>query len=247
MFELLKASRLLIDIGLALVIAFALLTTPCAAFAGIRWEAISSSSPARSDIKPFIDSIKNELESLQKDVLAIQSNGISDADQFVRHEIVSVLSDAKLSLEQFAVAYNGRIDADSCRLLFQDRFDFLVEESGRLAQESLHNNMHSSCLPGAVYEGLLNDAIRPVFTGVAILGIKSIIGASSTYEPMMRLAVQRLDSEISRLCVLLMDQAESRLSRASKEAHTLLVGARDVLEATIPTSSGGKSPEEASP
>jgi hypothetical protein len=81
---------------------------------------------------------------------------------------------------------------------------------------------------------------------MAILGIKSIFGASSAYEPMMRLAVQRLDSEISRLSVLPMD-VESRLSIASKKAHTLLVGARDVLKTTIPAGSGGESSEEAGP
>lgn len=243
----LKTSRVLIDTGLALVIAYAVLTTPCAAYAGINWELISTGYTVRSDIIPFVDSIKNELESLQKDVLAIQPSGISDADQFALREIVAVLSDAKLSLEQFAVAYNGLIEADSCRLLFQDTFDWMVEESGRLAKESLHNSMHSSCLPGAVYEGLLNDAIRPGYAGIAILGIKSIFGASSTYKPMMRLAVQGLESEISRLSILPMDQVESRMSRASKKAHTLLTGARDVLETTIPASSDGESSEEAGP
>lgn len=243
----LSTSRLLIDIGLAFVIAFAVLTTPCAAIAEINWELISTGYRVRSDIIPFVDSIKNELESLQKDVLAIPLNGISDTDQFARHEIVSVLRDAKLSLEQFAVAYNGLIEADSCRLFFQDTFDRMVEESCRLAKESLHNSMHSSCLPSAVYEGLLNDAIRPAYTIIAILGIKSIFGASSTYKPMMRLAVQGLDSEISRLSILHMDQVESRMSRASKKAHTLLTGVRDVLETTIPASSDGESSEEAGP
>lgn len=243
----LSTSRLLIDIGLAFVIAFAVLTTPCAAIAEINWELISTGYRVRSDIIPFVDSIKNELESLQKDVLAIQPSGISDADQFVRREIVAVLSDAKLSLEQFAVAYNGLIEADSCRIVFQDMFDWIVEKSGKQAKESLHNSMHSSCLPGAVYEGLLKEAIRPAYTLVAILGIKSIFGASSTYKPMMRLAVQGLDSEISRLSILSMDQVESRMSRASKKAHSLLTGARDVLETTIPASSDGESSEEAGP